>query len=133
VVGTKFIYPDDPSVKTRLQEVWSYPPEKQVVWKKWFDLYDRLRLSEGEYCNLYDTAFDRPEAHAIRKEGRMYYAFFADEYDGDLELRGLETGDYRIFDYANNLSLGLVSGAHPILHTSFRQSLLLFAEPALKS
>ncbi len=35
-------------------------------------------LSRGEYLgDLYDIGFDRPEAHAIRKAGSMYYAFYA--------------------------------------------------------
>jgi alpha-galactosidase len=34
-------------------------------------------LSRGEYLgDLYDIGFDLPEAHAIRKEQEIYYAFF---------------------------------------------------------
>jgi alpha-galactosidase len=52
-------------------------------------------LSRGRYLGeLYDIGFDRPEAHAIRKPAGMYYAFYAPEWNGKIELRGF--GSFRI-------------------------------------
>jgi alpha-galactosidase len=48
----------------------------------------------GEYLGaLYDIGFDRPEAHAIQKSGKMYYAFCA-AMEGPDQLRG-PGGQYR--------------------------------------
>ncbi|MFN3695435.1 MAG: alpha-galactosidase, partial [Ignavibacterium sp.] len=41
--------------------------EKKNIWRKWLKLYDEIRLSEGEYLNLYDIAFDKPETHLIKR------------------------------------------------------------------
>jgi len=41
-----------------------------------------LQHARGEYLNLYDIAFDKPEAHVIAKDGKIYYAFYASEWDG---------------------------------------------------
>lgn len=60
-------------------------------------------LSRGEYLgDLYDIGFDRPESHAIRKDGQMYYAFYARHWNGPVELRGLESRDYHVVDYVNH-------------------------------
>ena len=56
-------------------------------------------LSRGEYLgDLYDIGFDRPESHAIRKDGQMYYAFYARHWNGTVELRGLESRDDGVVD-----------------------------------
>ena len=48
-------------------------------------------LPKGEYRGgLYDIGFDKPEAHAIAKDGAMYYAFYAKKWNGQVQLRGLE-------------------------------------------
>ncbi len=89
VPSTKFVFPDDPELKARLNEYWNLPPEKKTTWKKWLGMYSKHRPAEGEYLNLYDLAFDRPEGHVIRKDGVMYYGFFTPQYTGKVELRGL--------------------------------------------
>jgi len=44
-------------------------------------LYKEKMLPLGTYRGeLYDIGFDRPETHAIEKDGRLYYAFFADRW-----------------------------------------------------
>jgi len=87
-------------------------------------------LSRGEYLGeLYDIGFDRPEGHAIRKGSRFYYAFYAPEYTGRIELRGLERRAYRITDYANGLDLGSVRGPRAELRVQFKRHLLLEAVP----
>jgi alpha-galactosidase len=131
VISTKFIWPDDEKVKARLKEYWNYPPEKQKVWKKWFDIYNTHRPSQGEYLNLYDFAFDKPETHAIRKEGRIYYAFYSQHFSGKLELRGLEDRPYRIVDYVNDRELGMVNGGSAWLDVAFDNALLVMAIPAV--
>jgi alpha-galactosidase len=58
----------------------------------------------------------------------MYYAFFAGDgkpFKGEIELRGLAPGKYKVFDYANGRDLGTVDAASPKLATSFDDSLLL--------
>jgi alpha-galactosidase len=87
-------------------------------------------LSRGEYLGgLYDIGFDRPETHAIRKSGKMFYAFFAPEWKGAVELRGLPPGQYRIVDYENNRELGRVRGPVGSLNVEFEKHLLLRADP----
>jgi alpha-galactosidase len=79
--------------------------------------------------DLYDIGFDRPEAHAIRKGGNMYYAFYAPEWKGKLELRGLSSGTYQITDYENGKDLGTVRGPVGTLEAQFARHLLLEARP----
>ena len=54
-------------------------PEKEKHWKKWIDIYQSKMLSQGEFLDLYTYGYDSPEAYAIEKDGRMYYAFYAPE------------------------------------------------------
>jgi alpha-galactosidase len=87
-------------------------------------------LSRGEYLGaLYDIGFDRPEAHAIRKSGKMYYAFFAPQWNGRIELRGLGPGQYRIVDYENNKELGAIRGPTGTIDVAFEKHLLVRADP----
>src|SRR6266536_5985363 len=80
-------------------------------------------LSRGEYLGeLYDIGFDRPETHAIRKSGNMYYAFYAPEWEGKVELRGLGKRAYRVTDYVDGRTLGTVHGAVGILNLQDRKS-----------
>jgi alpha-galactosidase len=61
----------------------------------------------------------------------MYYAFFAPKpgvpWSGEVELRGLTAGTYRVVDYANDKDLGTVKATSTAarLKTSFRDHLLL--------
>lgn len=48
---------------------------------KWLDIYNKYQLSKGEYLNLYDIAFDYPEGHAIRKDEKIFYAFYTHPWD----------------------------------------------------
>ena len=107
-------------------------PEQREKWRRWFETYKRLLLSSGEYLNLYDIAFDKPEAHVVRKNGILYYGFFAERWSRirPLVLRGLEPGKtYRVTDYASSLDLGTVSGDKPELRCSFKECLLLEVSP----
>jgi alpha-galactosidase len=106
--------------------------EQQERWSHWFRLYNRMMLSSGEYLNLYDLAFDKPEAHVVRKNGVLYYGFFVDHWSrmNPLELRGLEQGKtYRVRDYVNDIDLGTVSGDKSEIKRGFKDHLLLEVIP----
>ncbi len=126
VPGTQFTWPPGSAQRNGLD----LTPEKELIWKKWIDLYKEKMLSRGLYMGeLYDIGFDRPEAHAIRKSGNMYYAFYAPEWSGKIELRGLEGRSYAVTDYENDKELGRVRGPIGALDVQFQKHLLLEAKP----
>ena len=85
-------------------------------------------FSRGEYLgDLYDIGFDRPESHAIRKDGQMYYAFYARHWNGPVELRGLESRDYHVVDYVNHKDFGAVHGPRAHFRMEFDEYILLEA------
>ncbi|MCD6365039.1 MAG: alpha-galactosidase, partial [Planctomycetes bacterium] len=104
--------------------------DSEEHWTKWFALARDKQLSKGRYRNLYTIGFDLPEAHAISRDGRMYYAFFADAFDGELELRGLSAGVHRVVDYENDVDAGEVVGPTGRLKAAFEGHLLLECTPA---
>ena len=127
VPGTKFVWPD-PGAKFRPVALTA---EKDAHWKKWIGLYNEKMLSKGEFRDLYVYGYDFPEAYAIEKDGKMYYAFFAKdngEFSGEVELRGLKAGNYHVVDYVDGKDLGTVqasaSGAAR-LRAEFKGSLLV--------
>jgi len=129
VLGTKFTWPGyGPKFKT--VELTS---EKEAHWKKWIDLYNAKMLSRGEFRNLYTYGYDVPEGYAIEKDNRMYYAFYAPQkgkdWSGEIELRGLKPGSYRVVDYENEKPLGVVEGRNSKLAIAFREHLLLEVSP----
>jgi alpha-galactosidase len=128
VVGTKFVWPN-PGPKFKAVAL---TDEKDRQWKKWIGIYNDKMLSKGTFRDLYVYGYDTPEAYAIEKNGKMYYAFFApensNEWKGEVELRGLEPGNYHVMDYTDGRDLGNVeakAGADPKLKTSFKDHLLL--------
>jgi alpha-galactosidase len=128
VIGTNFAWPGAPGEK---DPELLLTPAREKTWARWVKLYQAKRLSEGEYAGeLYDIGFDRPEAHAVRKGGAVYYAFYAARYDSRVELRGLAPGKrYRVTDYVNGRELGRVTGPVAKLTAPFERSLLLEAVP----
>jgi alpha-galactosidase len=127
VVGSNFAWPGAPGRKDRKLLLTA---EREKEWAFWVKLYQEKRLSQGEYLgDLYDIGFDRPEAHAIRKGGALYYAFFADRFRGKVELRGLESRRYRVRDYETGRNIGVVGGPRASLAVSFKRHLLLEALP----
>jgi len=128
VVGTKFVWPDPgPKFKNVLLS-----QEKETHWKKWIGIYNEKMLSKGTFRNLYVYGYDFPEGYAIEKNDKMYYAFFASSWKGDVELRGLKPGSYRVVDYADRKDLGIVQAAQdqiPRLPVQFKEHLLLEVEP----
>jgi len=125
VVGTKFTWPDyGPKFKNVFLDA-----AKEAYWKKWVAIYNTKMLSRGTFLNLYSIGYDVPEGYAIEKDGKMYYAFFAPEtpasWKGEVELRGLEPGKYRVLDYEKEKDLGTIDGQSPRLSTEFKHHLLL--------
>jgi alpha-galactosidase len=133
VVGTKFAWPD---YGPKLSDVY-LTAQKEEYWKKWIGLYNDKMLSRGTFRNLYVYGYDVPEGYAIEKDGAMYYAFFAPEpgpaaksatpaqWSGEIELRGLVPGNYRVTDYVNGKDLGTVTAPDARMKASFSDHLLL--------
>lgn len=126
VIGTKFTWPIGAAEKKK----YDLTPDREKEWRQWTKIYLENMLSKGTYRgSLYDIGYDRPEAHAIQKDTRMYYAFYAPEYKGAVELRGLGTGTYAIRDYARGQDYGEASGPAAKLTVEFSRYLLLVATP----
>ncbi len=126
VVGTNFTWPEGSAERKRND----LTPAREKNFEKWIRIYKDRMLSRGEYLGgLYDIGFDRPEAHAIRKEGSMYYAFYAPEWNGKITLRGLSERAYRVTDYVDGKDLGTVRGPVATFDVKFEKHLLLEAKP----
>lgn len=126
VLGTNFVWPEGSADRKR----GDLTPAREQNFEKWLRIYKEKMLSRGEYMGtLYDIGFDKPETHAIGKDGSMYYAFFAPEWNGKVTLRGLSTGAYRVTDYENDKDLGTVHGPEATLEVQFAKHLLLEAKP----
>jgi alpha-galactosidase len=127
VPGTKFTWPkENPSVtEDNLLTV-----DKEKVWMKWLNLYRVKMLSKGSYLGgLYDMGYDKPETHVIAKGDTLHYAFYSNEWNGVIELKGLEAGKYRVRDYVNNIELGEVTKENPKMKFNFKNSLLVEVYP----
>lgn len=125
VIGTKFVWPDP---GPHFNHVF-LTPARERIWKKWTTIYNREMLSSGTFLDLYNYGYDNPEAYAVQKDGKMFYAFYAStpsgSWRGQIELRGLAAGSYRVHDYENGKEVGTVSGPNPRLKTKFKGHLLL--------
>ena len=84
-------------------------PEQKVEWVKWLGIYREERLYAGEYVSLYDIVNDIPEMHATRAYDSIYY-FGPGPFEGELELRGLEKGSYRVVDFSTEELVATVTG-----------------------
>lgn len=126
VLGTNFTWPEGSAERKR----GDLTPAREKAFQKWIGIYKEKMLSRGEYLGtLYDLGFDKPETHAIRKDGKMYYAFFAPRWQGKVVLRGLTARPYRVTDYVEGKDLGTVRGPNAPLEVRFEQHLLLEARP----
>jgi alpha-galactosidase len=125
VISTKFTWPADPKPK----DSFLLTPERERLWAKWIALYNERQLPRGTYRGeLYDIGFDKPEAHVVESAGRLYYAFYAPHFEGQIALRGLNGRRHRVRDYFNDRDLGEV-GSQERLHVAFEQFLVLEAVP----
>ena len=126
VIGSKFTWPKkNPNVKG---DGYLLTPEKEALLKKWVAIYNDKMLSKGDYLNLYDIRFDVPETHVISKDGAMYYAFYAEEWNGDqIELRGLDVDKtYTVVEYtSDDLKSYTVEGSNPVITPSFTRDYLI--------
>ncbi|HET9320480.1 MAG TPA: alpha-galactosidase [Bryobacteraceae bacterium] len=126
VVGTNFTWPEGSAERKRND----LTPAREQNFEKWIHIYKDKMLSRGEYLGgLYDIGFDRPEAHAIRKDGSMYYAFYAPEWNGKITLRGLSERAYHVTNYVDGKDLGTVRGPVATFDVKFEKHLLLEAKP----
>ncbi len=126
VLGTKFTWPENPDKPNENL----LTPEKEKLWKKWFSLYNSKMLSSEPYLGeLYDIGYDKPETHVIQKGDTLFYAFYADEWNGEIEFRGLKEGSYKVRDYVNNVDIGTVTADNPKIELTFSRNLLLEAWP----
>jgi len=140
VLGTKFTWPD---YGAKFNNVY-LNSAKDAHWKEWIGLYNQKMLSKGNFLDLYTYGFDFPEAYAIEKGGDYYYAFFIPEdkdakkraaanaqpWKGEVELRGLPAGTFRVTDYVHHKELGTVTGPTGELNVEFTGNLLVEASPA---
>ncbi len=125
-VETMFTLPGDPRPENGL----ILTPAREILWRKWIALYNTKMLPKGEYRGeLYDIGFNKPEAHVVAKGERLYYAFYAEHWDGLIEFRGLDSGHYELTDYFNDRPLGTVSGKANRLPLAFDRFLLIEATP----
>ena len=132
VISTKFTWPKDTDKPVEELPPGGYvlTPQKEKLWRKWAGLYRQHMLPKGEYRGeLYDIGFDKPETHAISKDGSIYYAFYADRWNGRLELRGLGAGRYKLRDLFNEVDLGMVDAQANTVNARFERFLLVQATP----
>jgi alpha-galactosidase len=126
VVGTQFVLPSLVEKHGRFD----LTPEREKSFTKWLELYQEKDLARGQYLGtLYDIGFDLPETHVIRKDKKMYYAFYAADWKGALELRGLDDRSYHVVDYVDGKDFGVVHGPVAHLSADFSKHLLLEATP----
>ncbi|MBV9501401.1 MAG: alpha-galactosidase [Acidobacteriaceae bacterium] len=127
VVGTDFRWPVGAGSSREGKDL---TPAREQLFAKWIGIYKEKMLSRGEYLGtLYDIGFDKPETHAISKDGNMYYAFYAPQWNGKVELRGLEARTYWVTDYVNARDLGTIQGPAATLDVQFEKYLLIEAKP----
>jgi alpha-galactosidase len=126
VVGTQFVLPSEVQKRSKSD----LTPEREKNFEKWLAIYRDKMLSRGQYLGqLYDIGFDAPETHVIRKDQAMYYAFFAKQWKGTVELRGLQDRNYTVVDYVTGKNLGTVAGHGARLPVDFDGNLLVEVRP----
>ena len=129
VIGSKFTWPKD---NPDASESFLLTPEKERLYKKWVKLYNEKMVSTGAYLNLYDIAYDKPETHVLTKNGKMYYAFYAPQWNGEaVELRGLEKNRrYTVCEYTTDeKKTYTVDGANPVITPTFTRDYLIEVYP----
>ena len=127
VIGSDFRWPVGSGSHNEGKDL---TPAREQLFGKWIAIYKDKMLSRGEYLGtLYDIGFDRPETHAIRKDGKMYYAYYAPEWSGKVTLRGLDERTYRVTDYVDGKDLGTVRGPSATLDVKFEKHLLIQVKP----
>jgi len=127
VIGTKFTWPN-PNPHATENGGSLLTEEKEALLRKWVPIYKEKMLSKGTYLNLYNYGFDKPEAHVISKDDALYYAFYADEWDGKpIELRGLDASKtYTVTEYTADTPVTYeVKGDNPVIKPVFKGNYLI--------
>lgn len=128
IIGTKFTWPK-PNPKATENGGSLLTPEKEALLRKWVPIYKEKMLSTGIYRgDLYTYGIDKPEAHAIEKDGAIYYAFYAESWNGEpIELKGLDPSKtYTATEYTlDEPKTFTVSGTNPVINPSFEGNYLL--------
>jgi alpha-galactosidase len=110
VVGTNFTWPEG-SAESKRNDL---TPAREQAFEKWLHIYKVKMLSRGEYLGgLYDIGFDRPEAHAVRTDGSMYYAFCAPHWSGTITLRASQNVLNRVTTWTPRISEQFVDHGSP--------------------
>jgi len=128
VLGSKFTWPkDNPTAETS----YLLTPKKETIWKKWLDLYNKKMLSKADYLGqLYDIGFDKPETYVIQKGDTLFYAFYADSWEGEIPLRGLDKlRKYVVHNYVDDVVLDTVNGENIKMDARFNRHLLIEVYP----
>ncbi len=68
---------------------------------------------------LLSIAFSAPDVVRWQTSGRR---------QGEIELRGLGPGKYKVVDYSRSIDLGTIDGGRPNLRVDFEKHLLLQVE-----
>lgn len=128
VIGTKFTWPKSSS---KSDNKFLLTDKKEALVQKWMGIYKKYELPKGHYRgSLYDIGFDRPETHAIEKDGNMFYAFYSDSFKGKVELRGLQPNvTYKLTDYETGEKLKTVDASDNQLKVDFKDHLMIKATP----
>lgn len=131
VPGTKFVYPAT-GVKSKDENLLT--SEKEKLFKHWIEIYNDNMLSKGVYRGeLYDLGYDYPETHCIQKADTMFFAFFNPNFNGSVDLRGLNAGKkYTVTDIFNGKEIGSIDGSHPILNLNFQHFMIISLKPVLQ-
>lgn len=99
---------------------------KEQYYEKWMQIYNAEKMSLGEYLNLYDIAYDKPETHVIRKGDIYYYSFFSDgNFKGVVKLRGLAKGKYKVYNLDGHKLISVISSFHPEVNLNFNRYSIL--------
>jgi len=86
-----------------------------------------LQLQRMNRHSLDHSTHRKPETHVVQHSGGTCYAFYAPHWNGEVELRGLVAGKYRVRDYFNDRELGIVStsSSKAMIHVAFHNFLLI--------
>ena len=128
IPGSKFVAREEDDGFLGIKYPVYMDPEREQNFRLWLKVYDENPLAKGEYLNLYDIIYDDPETHVVRLNNTMYYAFYADNWQGEVEFRELPEGDFEIVDYVQRRSLGRLSDSRK-MQVEFENYLLVKAVP----
>lgn len=124
VIGTKFTYPKD---NPNASDTFLLTEEKEALIRHWMKIWKDKNLTRGEYLNLYTWGYDYPEGHVIKQNNALYYAFYADHFEGKIELRGLDIDKtFIVTEYALEVPKTYeVKGSDPYIDVNFEGSYLI--------